>query len=55
MQSWKMTFGENFWLWFVPIGGPKPEQGLDYLANIPVAGVITEQVPIGENEESTLV
>jgi len=55
LQAWKMTFGENVWLWFVPIGGPRPEQGLDYMANIPVSGVITEQVPIEENEESKLV
>jgi hypothetical protein len=35
--------GKNKLLWFLPIGGPHPEQGLDYHANIPVAGVLPER------------
>ena len=54
LQSWEQAFGTNKWLWFVPVGGPRPEQGLDYGANIPVGGVITDYVPT-EPENSRLV
>ena len=39
-QRWEQTMGKNRLLWFLPIGGPSPDQGLDYSANIPMVGVI---------------
>jgi len=41
-ECWEQVMGKNKLLWFLPIGGPTPDQGLDYHANIPVAGVIKE-------------
>ena len=43
-HCWKSTFGENKWLWLVPITSVDPSCGLDYKANIPVGGVIPEVV-----------
>jgi hypothetical protein len=34
--------GKNKWLWFLPVGCPAPEQGLDYKASIPIAGLLEE-------------
>ena len=42
-ESWEQVMGKNKLLWFLPIGGPTPDRGLDYNANIPVVGVITEK------------
>jgi hypothetical protein len=55
LESWEQTFGKNKCLWLLPIGGPHPEQGLDYKANIPVAGVLSEILAAEESESSRLV
>ena len=55
LESWEQTFGKNKCLWLLPIGGPHPEQGLDYKANIPVAGVLSEILVAEESESSRLV
>ena len=55
LESWEQTFGKNKFLWFLPIGGPHPEQGLDYQANIPVAGVLSEILGVDETENTLLV
>lgn len=48
LEAWEQTMGKNKWLWFLPVGGPLPEQGLDYHADIPVAGVINERPALDE-------
>ena len=55
LESWEQTFGKNKCLWLLPIGGPHPEQGLDYQANIPVAGVLSEILGVDEPENTLLV
>lgn len=41
-QSWEMVMGKNACLWFIPVGGPSPAQGLDYHANIEIMGINKE-------------
>ena len=39
-QSWKVTFGENKCLWFIPVDSISPLAGLDYNADVPVMGIV---------------
>ena len=36
--AWRKVFGDEIYMWFLPFGGPDPEEGLDYDADYMVKG-----------------
>ena len=41
-QKWRLIFGENIMLWFLPVAADiDPIEGVDYKASIPVPGIQT--------------
>ena len=44
LTSWKMAFGDNCFLWFLPISPVDVVKGLDYGANIPVSGIVSNHI-----------
>ena len=43
-DNWEQVFTGNVLTWLLPIGSPDLKQALDYGANIPVGGLLTDNL-----------